>query len=75
MHVVGFTIEIYYDAWPFEREICCFVLSAYVNWYSERTKIRSMGDLKNELRIVRDIMFVVFSVVTPCCFVNGYEIL
>jgi len=46
MHLVGFTIEIYYDARPCEREICCFVLSAYVNWYNERTKMRSMGDLK-----------------------------
>ena len=22
MHLVGFTIEIYYDAWPYERQIC-----------------------------------------------------
>ena len=46
MHLVGFTTEMYYDARPHEREICCFVLSAYVNWYSERMKMRSMGDLK-----------------------------
>ena len=22
MHLVGFTIEIYYDAWPYERQNC-----------------------------------------------------
>ena len=22
MHLVGFTIEIYYNAWPYERQIC-----------------------------------------------------
>jgi len=46
MHLVGFTIEIYYEARPREREICCIVFSAYIDWYSERTKMRSMGDLK-----------------------------
>jgi len=23
MHLVGFTIEIYYDAWPYERQTYC----------------------------------------------------
>jgi hypothetical protein len=26
MHLVGFTIEIYYDAWPYERQICKYVV-------------------------------------------------
>jgi len=28
VHLVGFTIEIYYDAWPYERHICVLRISA-----------------------------------------------
>ena len=30
VHLVGFTVEIYYDTWPYERQICGVCASAHV---------------------------------------------
>jgi hypothetical protein len=44
-----------------------------VGWCSKHKDKHGMNDKKNVLLIVPEFMVLIFSFVTPCCFVNGYK--